>query len=172
MRRERRLSFQKKKKRWPKVLAAVLIGLVVAGGLCVVFFPQLNNTVRNATGNDTAADTVVKNELVKQIEARKTGDATVDAKLDAAATTLKNTKMSRIVAAAGDQAQMTSLLKTTTGASTNQATAAANLLFANDALQPVREAVAAGDWVKAYQAYKSLNGTEAFTEFKADLGQY
>ncbi|WP_179395078.1 hypothetical protein [Lacticaseibacillus absianus] len=172
MRRERRLSFQKRKKRWPKVLATVLILLVVAGGLGFVFFPQLNNTVRNVTGNDTPADTAVKNELVKQIEARKTGDSSTDAKIESAASTLKATKMSTIVAAASDQTKMADLLRTSVGASSEQANAAAKLLFANSDLQGVREAVAAGDWVKAYQEYKALNGTEALTALKANLGQY
>ncbi|WP_461226970.1 hypothetical protein [Lacticaseibacillus suihuaensis] len=173
MRRQHQQALRKKrKKKWPRVVMAIVLLLVALGVVFVVAFPTINNTWRNTTGNDTPADTAVKNELVKQIEAQKTGNADVDARLDTAASTLKATKMATIVKAAGDQSAMAALLKQTTGASSEQAEAASALLFANQSLAGVREAVAAGDWVKAYQAYRNLNGTAALTELKAALGQY
>ncbi|WP_225047062.1 hypothetical protein [Lacticaseibacillus kribbianus] len=172
MRSQRQLALRKRKKKWPKVLLGILLVLVVLGVIFVVKFPTINNAWRNTTGTDTPADTAVKSTLVKKIEEQKTGNSAVDARIDEAASTLKATKMATIVKAAGDQTAMTSLLKQTTGATSEQAKAAAALLFASPELTDVREAVAAGDWVKAYQAYRDLNGSAALSSLKATLGQY
>lgn len=147
------------KRRWPRVLGILFGLIVILGILLVVFFTPLNNAYRSATGNDTPADSAVKNELVKQIDANKTGNPTVDGVLDQAATTLKNTKMSTIVAAAGNQSKFARLLQSTTGIPAAQANTAAGTVFATSALTPLREAIAAGDYVKAYQAYRNLDGT-------------
>ncbi|WP_156319311.1 hypothetical protein [Secundilactobacillus paracollinoides] len=76
------------------IIIAILLIIIICGAL---FFTQINNAMRSATGKDTPADTVVKNELVKKIEASKTGNAQTDAAIDKAATTLKQTKMSTIM---------------------------------------------------------------------------
>lgn len=162
--REARRQSQKRarknrKRRWPRVVAILLGLIVVLGLLVVVFFTPLNNTYRNVTGNDTPADSAVKSQLVKQIESRKTGDPTTDAVIDKAATTLNNTKMSTIVQAAGNQAKFASLLQTTTGAPAAQANTAAAAVFSSSELAPLREAVAEGNYVKAYQEYRSLSAT-------------
>ncbi|EPD05254.1 hypothetical protein Lpp27_00007, partial [Lacticaseibacillus paracasei subsp. paracasei CNCM I-4648] len=94
------------------IIMGVLILFIIAG---VFFFPQLNNTVRNVTGNDTPVDSAVKARLVSGITAQKTGDATTDAAIQRAADTLKATKMSTIMAAAKDQDQAASLLKKASG---------------------------------------------------------
>lgn len=158
-RRSQKKARSKHKRRWPRVLAILLGIIVVLGILLVVFFTPLNNTYRSVTGNDTPADNAVKSELVKQIDARKTGDPTTDAMLDQAATTLKNTKMSTIVSAAGNQGKMADLLQSTTGISATQANTAAAAVFSSSELTPLREAVAAGNYVKAYQEYQGLSET-------------
>ncbi|HAJ53980.1 MAG TPA: hypothetical protein DCL56_04710, partial [Lactobacillus sp.] len=100
------------------IVAGVLVLLIVA---CVFFFPQINNTIRNVTGNDTPADAAVKSRLVSEITAQKTGNATTDAALQRAADTLKETKMSTIMKAAQDQDQAAVLLQKATGANQAQA---------------------------------------------------
>lgn len=163
MREARRRSQKKprarRKRRWPRVIAILLGLIVVLGVLAVVFFTPLNNTYRNVTGNDTPADSAVKAQLVKQIEKRKTGDPTTDAVLDQAATTLNNTKMSTIVQAAGNQDKFSHLLQSTTGVPAAQANTAAAAVFSTSELTPLREAVAEGNYVKAYQEYQALSAT-------------
>lgn len=168
MRQARR--HQTKKKKWPKVLgiiAGLLVLLVVLG---IVFFTPLNNTYRSVTGNDTPADSAVKNELVKRIEAQKTGNTATDNLLDRAANTVNSTKMSTIIAAANDEQKMATLLQDTTGVSSATAEVAARTLFNTDSLTPLREAVAQGNYVKAYQAYEDLD-TSTLTQLKATLAQ-
>ncbi|WP_054664988.1 hypothetical protein [Lacticaseibacillus camelliae] len=163
MREARRRSQKKTKKarkrRWPRVIAILLGLIVVLGVLVVVFFTPLNNTYRNVTGNDTPADSAVKSQLVKQIETHKTGDPTTDAALDKAASTLDNTKMSTIVQAAGNQDKFASLVQATTGVPAAQANTAAAAVFSSSELAPLREAVAQGNYVKAYQEYQALSAT-------------
>lgn len=69
----------------------------------IFFFPQINNTIRNVTGNDTPADSAVKARIVSGITAQKTGNPATDAVLQRAADTIKETKMSTIMKAAQDQ---------------------------------------------------------------------
>lgn len=160
-----------RKRRWPRVLALLLGLIVLLGVLLVVFFTPLNNTYRSTTGNDTPADTAVKSAVVKQIQARKTGNPTVDAAIDQAATTLQNTPMKSIIQAAGDQSKLAGLLQTKAGVPAAQANVAASAVFASPELTPLRQAIAAGDYVKAYQEYQSLSAT-AKTQAASLLGSY
>ena len=141
------------------IIMGVLILLIIAG---VFFFPQLNNTVRNVTGNDTPVDSAVKARLVSGITAQKTGDATTDAAIQRAADTLKATKMSTIMAAAA------SLLQKASGVNHSQAEMAAAALFQESSVTPIRQAIASGDYYQAYQDAKTLQqqgGTSALTSF-------
>lgn len=147
------------------IIMGVLILLIIAG---VFFFPQLNNTVRNVTGNDTPVDSAVKARLVSGITAQKTGDATTDAAIQRAADTLKATKMSTIMAAAKDQDQAASLLQKASGVNHSQAEMAAAALFQESSVTPIRQAIASGDYYQAYQDAKTLQqqgGTSALTSF-------
>ncbi|QVI33784.1 hypothetical protein BVJ53_03320 [Lacticaseibacillus chiayiensis] len=135
------------------IIAGVLVLLIIA---CVFFFPQINNTIRNVTGSDTPADAAVKSRLVSEITAQKTGNATTDAALQRAADTLKETKMSTIMKAAQDQDQAAVLLQKTTSANQAQAKLAAALLFREKSITPLRQAIASGDYYRAYQDVKSL----------------
>jgi hypothetical protein len=153
-------------KRWPKVLAWVLIGIATIIILVVIFFTPLNNAMRSATGNDTPADTVVKNELVKRIDASKTGDPATDAKINAAVKKLKKTKMTTIMKAADNQQQLSKLLNSDTSLSQSQAKAATKIIFKSGQYTDLRQAVAKGKWVAAYKAYKQLSGSGALTYLK------
>lgn len=147
------------------IIMGVLILLIIAG---VFFFPQLNNTVRNVTGNDTPVDSAVKARLVSGITAQKTGDTTTDAAIQRAADTLKATKMSTIMAAAKDQDQAASLLQKASGVNHSQAEMAAAALFQESSVTPIRQAIASGDYYQAYQDAKTLQqqgGTSALTSF-------
>lgn len=151
------------KKRRPKVLAWLLIGMITVIVLVVVFFTPLNNAMRSATGNDTPADNAVKNELVKRINANKTGDPTTDANIDTAVKKLKQTKMATIMKAANNQQQMTKLLDSDTGMSQAQAKTATQIIFKNGQYTDLRQAVAQGKWVAAYKAYRQLSNSGALT---------
>jgi hypothetical protein len=101
-----------KKKHWGRRIGITLLVLVAICGLAVIFFPQLNNTMRSASGgNDTPADKAVKSTLVKQLNAHKTGNSTTDAAIDTATAAINNTKMSTLMKAAKDQSAATSMLE-------------------------------------------------------------
>ena len=64
--------------------------------------------------------------------------------------------MSTIMKAAQDQDQAAVLLQKATGANQAQAKLAAALLFQEKSITPVRQAIASGDYYRAYQDVKSL----------------
>ncbi|WP_065911796.1 hypothetical protein [Secundilactobacillus paracollinoides] len=158
-----------RKRRCPVVVTiiiAILLIIIICGAL---FFTQINNAMRSATGKDTPADTVVKNELVKKIEASKTGNAQTDAAIDKAATTLKQTKMSTIMKAAKNQNQASALLDKTTDLTAAQSKAATTVVFHNAAYSKLRTAIADGNWVAAYNQYKTLSTNGNFSTLEGEL---
>ena len=105
---DKRLQIRQQKKHRHRGLKifSIVAGLIVLMAVCgIFFFPQINNTIRNVTGNDTPADSAVKARIVSGITAQKTGNPATDAVLQRAADTIKETKMSTIMKAAQDQDQ-------------------------------------------------------------------
>ena len=111
---DKRLQIRQQKKHRHRGLKifSIVAGLIVLMAVCgIFFFPQINNTIRNVTGNDTPADSAVKARIVSGITAQKTGNPATDAVLQRAADTIKETKMSTIMKAAQDQDQAATLLQ-------------------------------------------------------------
>lgn len=158
-----------RKRRWPKIVGG-LLGLLVVLIICgVIFFPQLNNTMRATTGKDTPADKIVKNELVKKIESSKTGDSQTDAALNKAASTLQKTKMSTIMKAAKNQTEASALLDRTTGLSASEPKAATTVVFHNAAYTKLRTAIANGNWVAAYKQYQTLSNNGNLSTLEGEI---
>lgn len=158
-----------RKRRWPKIIGG-LLGLLVVLIICgVVFFPQLNNTMRSTTGEDTPADKIVKNELVKKIDSSKTGDSQTDAALNKAASTLQKTKMSTIMKAAKNENDASALLAKTTDLSTSEAQAATSVVFSNAAYTKLRTAIANGNWVAAYKQYQTLSSNGNLSQLESEI---
>lgn len=156
-----RRARQKTKKHWGRRLLVTIVILLVIIGIGAVFFPQLNNTWRNATGgNDTAADTAVKTQLVKQLNNQKTGNTTTDAMIDKATAAIQNTKMATLMKAADDQQTAINLL-TNAGVTPTAASVVTKVIYADPSFDTLRQKLAAGDYVGVYQAAKTLqkNGT-------------
>lgn len=147
----------RKKRRWPKIFGFTLLGVVILGILAVVFSVQLNNGLRSATGKDTPVDTAVKSQLVKGIEAKKTGDASHDALIDKAAETIQQTPMKTITEAAGNQQKAAELVSQTTGVPEASAQVVTQAIFNDSKFDGVRKAMANGDWVQVYQQGKTLS---------------
>ncbi|MFD1484807.1 hypothetical protein ACFQ5J_06155 [Lacticaseibacillus baoqingensis] len=157
---QRRKTRTKKKQRWGRRLLLAIIVIAALCGLGVVFFPQLNNTWRSANGgNDTPADTAVKTAVVKELNQQKTGNAATDSVIDAAAQAITNTKMATVMAAAKDQTTAAQLL-TQAGLNSSEAQLVTNTLFNTSAFDGVRQALAQGNYVDAYQAAKQLRNNE------------
>lgn len=64
--------------------------------------------------------------------------------------------MSTIMKAAQDQDQAATLLQKATGVNQDQAKLAATVLFKEQSVTPIRQAIASGDYYQAYQDAKSL----------------
>lgn len=161
----------KVKKRWPVVAAWIAIGVVTVLFLIVIFFTPLNNAMRSATGQDTPADKIVKQQIINKIEAAKTGDPVTDAKINRAVQQLKTTKMSTIMKAADNQSQMGKLLGSETSLSQKQAKSASKIIFQSGQYTSLRQAVADGKWVKAYQDYNKLSKSGAITALKNNVSE-
>lgn len=160
-----------RKKHWGRRLFITLLVLVAICGLGVVFFPQLNNTMRNASGgNDTPADKAVKSALVSQLNAQKTGDATTDAAIDTATSAITNTKMSTLMKAAQSQSAATAMLEQN-GLSASAATAVSSAIYNTSALDNVREKLASGDYVGVYQAAKDTATSSDWSSLASQLEQ-
>ncbi|KRK98232.1 hypothetical protein FD04_GL001212 [Secundilactobacillus odoratitofui DSM 19909 = JCM 15043] len=157
--------------KWPVVTAWVIIGIVTVGFLIAIFFTPVNNAMRSATGADTPADAVVKSQLIKRVEASKTGNAATDAKINQAVSKLKTTKMSTIMSAADNQQKMSQLLNADTGLSQKQSEAATSVIFNNTQYKQLRKAVAGGHWVQAYQAYQQLSDNGAISNLKNSVSE-
>ncbi|CAJ1192233.1 hypothetical protein CPR19088_GLDEOEPO_00362 [Companilactobacillus paralimentarius] len=154
-----------------KPLIITIVSILVILVLCVVFFFPLNNMIRNATGNDTASDRVVKSELVKKVKSKKTGDATKDKKIDRAASVLGKKKMSQIMSAANDQTQAANLIESSSSLSKDQSQRAAQEIFSNDNYTALRQAVSSGNWYQAYQQYQKLSGNGQLNQLQQDINQ-
>jgi len=154
-----------------KPLIITLISIVVILVLCVAFFFPLNNFLRNATGNDTASDKVVKSELVKKVKSKKTGDPAKDEKIDRAASVLGKKKMSQIMSAADDQDQAASLIESSSSLSKNQSQKAAQEIFTNDNYDGLRAAIGKGNWYQAYQQYQKLSEDGQLNQLQQEINQ-
>ena len=161
-----------RKKHWGRRIFITLLVLVTICGLGVLFFPQLNNTMRNASdGNDTPADKAVKSTLVSQLNAKKTGDATTDAVIDTATSAITNTKMSTLMKAAKSQSAATAMLEQN-GLSSSTATAVSKAIYNTSALDNLREKLASGDYVGVYQAVKATaNNSSDLSSLASQLQQ-
>ncbi|WP_407895267.1 hypothetical protein [Lacticaseibacillus sp. N501-2] len=161
-----------RKKHWGRRIFITLLILVAICGLGVIFFPQLNNTMRDASGgNDTVADKAVKSALVSQLNAQKNGDAATDAVIDTATATITNTKMSTLMKAAKDQSTATAMLEQN-GLPKTAATAVSQAIYSNAALTPIREKLASGDYAGVYQAVKATaNDGSALSRLTQQLQQ-
>jgi len=159
------------RKRSKKPLIITLVSIVVILVLCVVFFFPLNNMIRNATGNDTASDKVVKSELVKKVKSKKTGDPSKDKKIDRAASVLGKKKMSQIMSAASDQNQAANLIENSSSLSKAQSQTAAQEIFSNDAYSGLRSAISSGNWYQAYQQYQKLSSNGQLNQLQQDINQ-
>lgn len=159
------------RKRSKKPLIITIVAILVILVLCVVFFFPLNNFIRNATGNDTASDKVVKSELVKKVKSRKTGDPAKDKKIDRAASVLGKKKMSQIMSAADDQTKAATLIESSSSLSKEQSQKAAQEIFANDSYTAIRQAISSGNWYQAYQQYQKLSGNGQLNQLQQDINQ-
>lgn len=160
-----------RKKHWGRRLFITLLILVAICGLAVLFFPQLNNTMRNASGgNDTPADKAVKSALVSQLNAQKTGDATTDAAIDTATSAITNTKMSTLMKAAKSQSAATSMLEQN-GLSSAAAQVVSSAIYNTSALDNVREKLASGDYVGVYRAAKDTATSSDLSSLASQLEQ-
>lgn len=154
-----------------KSLFYVILGIVVVLALCVIFFFPINNALRNATGNDTPSDNLVKNELAKKIEAKKTGDPEADKKIDQSAKKLKGIKMSEIMQAAKNQQSAAKLIEKSSSLSPQASQKAAQEVFSDPKFNGIRESLSTGDWVKTYQEYQDLSKDGSIGQLQQDLGQ-
>ena len=160
-----------RKKHWGRRIFITLLVLVAICGLGVVFFPQLNNTMRTVSGgNDTPADKAVKSALISQLNAQKTGDATTDAAIDTATSAITNTKMSTLMKAAQSQSAATSMLEQN-GLSNSAATAVSSAIYNTSALDNVREKLASGDYVGVYQAAKDTATSSDLSSLASQVEQ-
>ena len=162
-----------RKKHWGRRILITVLILVAICGLGVVFFPQLNNTMRNVSGgNDTPVDKAVKSALVSQLKAQKTGDATTDAAIDTATTAITKTKMSTLMKAAKDQSAATAMLERN-GLSASAASAVSSAIYNTSALDSVRDKLASGDYVGVYQAAKATaNDSSNLSSLTSQVAQY
>ncbi|WP_125770710.1 hypothetical protein [Companilactobacillus furfuricola] len=154
-----------------KSIFYVILGIVVVLVLGVIFFFPINNAIRSATGNDTPSDKLVKNELAKKIEAKKTGDPNADKKIDQSAKKLKGIKMSEIMQAAKDQQSAAKLIQRSSSLSPQASQKAAQELFNDPKFNGIRESLSTGDWVKTYQEYQDLSKDGSINQLQQDLGQ-
>lgn len=159
-----------KKSKKPLIITIIVAVLAVLV-LCVVFFFPLNNALRNATGNDTASDKVVKSELVKKVKSRKTGDPATDKKIDRAASVIGKKKMSQIMSAANNQKQAANLIENSSSLSKTQSQKAAQEIFTNDSYSGLRSAISNGNWYQAYQQYQKLSNDGEINQLRQDINQ-
>lgn len=162
------MRHQKKSK---KPLIITLVSILVVLILCVVFFFPLNNLIRNATGNDTASDKVVKSELVKKVKSKKTGDPKKDEKIDRAASILGKKKMKQIMSAADNQSKAASLIEDSSSLNQEQSQKAAQEIFSNDNYTGLRNAISSGNWYEAYQQYQKLSDDGQLNQLQQDINQ-
>ncbi|WP_125709428.1 hypothetical protein [Companilactobacillus zhongbaensis] len=148
-----------------------ILAIVVVLVLCVIFFFPINNAIRNATGNDTASDKMVKSELAKKIKDRKTGDPKADEKIDKSARILEGVKMSEIMKAANNQQSAAKLIEKTSSMSPEASQKAAQEIFTNPQFDQIRQSMSDGDWVKTYQNYQDLSKNGSIGTLRQELGQ-
>ncbi|WP_052000098.1 hypothetical protein [Schleiferilactobacillus shenzhenensis] len=168
--RQQRLHPDKKKKRlWPKILIGFLIVVAVLVGLVIAFPFQSNNVLRSAMGGrDTPVDTAAKNQLVTALKGAKSGNSTTDALIDEAASRLQNTSMSQVRQAAQSSASAASLIQSETGISASQAQALSSFVFSHPEFTSIRQAIADGNWLQAYKAYKAMDNTDLIDALKSE----
>ncbi|MCI1987360.1 MAG: hypothetical protein LKJ69_12255 [Lactobacillus sp.] len=148
------------KKHWGRRILITLLVIAAICGISVAFFPQINNTWRNANGgNDTPADKAVKATVIKALDSKKNGNVITDGVIDATTHAIDTTKMSTVMAAAQDQDTATKLL-TQSGLNSNVAQLVTSALFKTSAFDGVRESLANGDYYGVYKAAKKLNNTD------------
>ncbi len=166
-----RRQHQRPKKHWGRRIVITLVVVIAIVSCGIIFFPQLNNTWRSATGgNDTPADTAVKSTLTSQLENQKTGNATTDAAIDTAVTAIKNTKMATVMAAAKDRSAAEAALEQA-GLSATEASTAATAIYQDSRLDGVRAKLAAGDYYGAYQAAKTVAASGDLSQLESQLAQ-
>jgi len=112
-------------------------------------------------GQDTPVDTAIKGQVETQLDKSKTGNPVTDAIIDTAVTKIKTTSMSTFMAAARNEEKLTTLLSQSTGLPTTVTQPAAKAMFTNQALAPLREALAAGDWIKVGKEAQNLKQNQA-----------
>lgn len=159
----------RRKNRKPLIITIVSILVVLILG--VVFFFPINNALRNATGNDTASDKVVKSELVKKVKSRKTGDPAKDEKIDRAASVLGKKKMKQLMSAADSQSQTASLIADSSSLSKEQSQKVAQEVFSNSQYDGLRTAISQGNWYQAYQQYQKLSNDGQINQLQQDIKQ-
>lgn len=166
--RQTRYKKRSHKKIWLIVIA--LIVLILVGG--IIFFFPLNNTIRNMSGgNDTLSDKAIKNELVQKIESSENGDPSHDKKILKAANSLKNTKMSSIMKAAGDQNKAAQELHDNTSLSKDESKKVAKKVFSDSNYDQLRKSVSNGNWYSAFKQYKRLSNDGSLTELKNSINE-
>lgn len=161
----------KAKKSKKKAILLSLLTVIVIIVLCVVFFFPINNTIRNATGQDTPSDKLVKDELVKKIKSKGETDPKNAKKIDKYADKLNKTKMSTIMKAANNQEEAAQLIEQSSDLSKSASEKAAKEIFTNDKYQGIRSALSNGDWVQTYQQYQKLSNDGSISQLKQSINQ-
>lgn len=157
-----RAKAKHKIRRW--WIALIIIVVITCG---ILFFTPINNAWRSISGNDTPTDSVIKNELVKKINARKTGDPTQDKKIQQAADQMKNTKMSTVISAANNEDKAAQLIQQTSSLSAPEAQKVAHEIFTNSKYTPLRASLSSGNWVQVYQQYQILSKNGSLNDLKS-----
>ena len=158
----------RRSKHWGRRILFTLLGLVIIAGLGFFFFPQLNNTYRNVTGNDTPADTAVKSALIKQLNTQKTGNAATDQVIDQVTQALSQTKMTTLMKAADDQ-QTAKTMLVNAGVDATAASTVTQAIFSDPTFDPLRQKLAAGDYAGVYQAAKQLQSSGDYSQQTSTL---
>ncbi|WP_390410392.1 hypothetical protein [Lacticaseibacillus jixiensis] len=158
----------KKRKHWGRRIVITLLSLVLIVGLGAYFFPQLNNTYRNLSGNDTPADTAVKSALKQQLNAQKTGNAATDQVIDQVTNAIDHTQMATLMKAADDQ-QTAKTLLVNAGVPATAASTVTSTIFSDPAFDPLRQKLAAGDYAGVYQAAKTLQNSGDYSQLSSAL---
>lgn len=154
-----------------KIFGFSILGIVVVLILGVIFFVPINNGIRSATGNDTPTDKLIKDELVKKVKSKKTGDPKHDENVDKYAGKLKGTKMSTIMKAANNEEEAAELIHQSSSLSESASKKAAKALFSDEKYDGIRKSMSEGNWVETYSQYQKLNSDGSISQLRQTIGQ-
>ncbi|MGK0607352.1 hypothetical protein [Enterococcus gilvus] len=137
-----------------------IVAVILLMGIGLLFFRNLNNTVRTlGSGKDTPVDKVVKREVVKKINTAADGtqDQEKKAYLVKAADFLNKQPMSKIMELASNEQQASQALQSEEGIPKDIADEKVHEIFTSPEYSTIREKISNGDYYGAYDEYKKIS---------------